>query len=188
MLKLKYISNVLLQPEDSDHDGELRDGGKARAQGEDPPEEVAVPDVEDEVGHGHGGRAVESDGEQRLDWGEHGQTSQEPDLKRKRSLVLLSIIHRFKKDYFYVYHFNCEKRDSNTQPSCELSVLALELELGVVQGEAGEDVILPGHQHCGGQHEVGEEDKEPGGHEAPHMQHGQRSDGHTLRCLHQPPD
>ena len=161
---------MLLQPEDPDHDGELGDGGEAGAEGEDPPEEVTVPDVEDEVGHGYGGRGVKSDGEQRLDWGEHGQASQEPDLKRKRSQVLLSMIQGPKRT---VYHFNCEKCDSNTQSSCELSVLALELELGVVQGETGEDVILSGHQHGGGQHEVGEEDEEPGGHEAPHMQHGQ---------------
>ena len=72
---------MLLQPEDPDHDCELCDGGEAGAEREDPPEEVAVPDVEDEVGHGHGRRGVEGDGQQRLDRGEHGQARQEPDLK-----------------------------------------------------------------------------------------------------------
>ena len=67
----RRISNVLLQPEDPDHDCELCDGGEAGAEREDPPEEVAVPDVEDEVGHGHSRRGVEGDGEQRLDGGEH---------------------------------------------------------------------------------------------------------------------
>ena len=85
--------------------------------------------------------------------------------------MLLSIIQILS----IIYHFYCEKRDSDTQACSELRVLALELELSVVQGEAGEDVILSGHQHRGGQDEVGEEDEEPGGHEAPHMQHGPHS-------------
>ena len=62
---------MLLEPEDPDHDGKFGDGGEARAEGEDPPEEIAVPNVEDEVGHGHGSSGVERDGEKRLHRGEH---------------------------------------------------------------------------------------------------------------------
>ena len=89
---------MLLQPEDPDHDGELGDGGEAGAEGEDPPEEVTVPDVEDEVGHGHSRCGVEGDGEQGLDWGEHREASQEPDLKRDRDIGVSQVIS-------IVYHF-----------------------------------------------------------------------------------
>ena len=54
--------DMFLESQHTDHDGELHDGWEAGTEWEYPPEEVAVPDVEDEVGHGHGGGGVEADG------------------------------------------------------------------------------------------------------------------------------
>ena len=70
-----------LESQHPHHDDELHQGGETGAEGEDPPEEVAVPDVEDEVGHGHGGGGVQADGQQRLDGGEHGHARQETNLE-----------------------------------------------------------------------------------------------------------
>ena len=73
---------MFLESQYSDHNCQLDQGREAGTQGKDPPEEVAVPDVEDEVGHGHRGCRVEADGQQGLDCGEHRQTRQEPNLKQ----------------------------------------------------------------------------------------------------------
>ena len=64
---------MFLESQYSDHNCQLDQGREAGTQGKDPPEEVAVPDVEYEVGHGHGGRGVCPDGEERLERREHGQ-------------------------------------------------------------------------------------------------------------------
>ena len=59
-LSNNQVLNVFLQAQDCHHDGELHHSREAGAEREYPPEEVAVPDVEDEVGHGHRGSGVKT--------------------------------------------------------------------------------------------------------------------------------
>ena len=78
-----------------------------------------------------------SDGQQRLEGGEHGETGQEAD------------------------HLDGEESDGDAESRRQLRVLPGELERSVVQGQAGQDVILPAHEDSEGEDKVRDEGEEP---------------------------
>ena len=79
-----------------------------------------------------------SNGQQGLQGGEHGQTGQEAD------------------------HLDGEESDGDAEPGGQLRVLPGELELRVVQGEAGQHVVLAAHEDGEREDKVGDEGEEPG--------------------------
>ena len=140
---------MFLESQYSDHNCQLDQGREAGTQGKDPPEEVAVPDVEDEVGHGHRGCRVEADGQQGLDCGEHRQTRQKSNLKQ----ITLT---KSCLNYETHHHFYCQQSNCDSKPGCQLGVLPIILNVRVLQRKTGHHVLLPGHQDCHRQDKVGD--------------------------------
>ena len=78
------------------------------------------------------------DGQEGLQGGEHGEAGHEAD------------------------HLDGEEGDGDAQPGRQLRVLPGEVQLGVVQREAGQHVVLSAHEDGQGEDEVRDECEEPG--------------------------